>query len=785
MTLSELETRMKHLLAKSRPATTLFRHSLDVVGQMAEYYRLYQPGWPVPDDSIHLPRVLAYAALVHDFGKAHHVFQAVLNGASQKFDNRHEILSLCFLDWLKIPAVELIWIQSAVALHHKNLHWLDERFPVSPNFGSEGSYARRLVEGMNSATANLLYQMLAHSGEIFQNAGWPACPCYELAQYRDLDYIGGMKHALERVNDLAKQFEAQTDDYGKIRHVPWELRRGGIQVRGLILLADHLASASPHLLGAGFKETNEVHTAIKKKAGIAKLNSHQDALAVQEGNAILVAPTGTGKTEAALLWSGKQAEAGLHGRTFVLLPYQTSMNAMQKRLIEMFVPELKNDPESWTEHVAVVHGKSVRTAYEQLLEKEYTKDKAAQTTRLQSDLARLDISPLRVCSPYQILRLLFEPKGVEGLMQSLSQAKLIFDEIHAYTPEVTALTLAATQFLTEHLGARVLFMTATMPTHLAEAIQSVFGELPVLRPDKDVMDRPPRHKLQMLRYDALRSDSIDAIRKAAVQGSVLVVVNQVKRAISLCGKLKPLVQDVRLLHSRFTNEQRFRIEKELQPCAGRVLVATQAVEVSLDVSYDVCFSELAPLESLLQRFGRCNRYGNDSGLPALVHVYAAFPDGGNGHWPYDKDHLDATLKVLEECVEERDGLLAETAIEAMLNESYPEKSKSELKDKISAKSRQIRESFAKSFMPFGGQNQSHFADLARQWEELFDGHEVLPESLKDKASAEESWLARARYLVPISGRKFAALKRANKICWCEDLMCHIIEAPYTDVGLEI
>ena len=121
----------------------------------------------------------------------------------------------------------------------------------------------------------------------------------------------------------------------------------------------------------------------------------------------------------------------------------------------------------------------------------------------------------------------------------------------------------------------------------------------------------------------------------------------------------------------------------------------------------------------------------------------------------------------------------------MLNASYPEDLKNDLKQQISSKSRQIRENFAKNFMPFGGQDQSHFKALEQQWEELFDGNEVLPESLQEKAAAEKSWLARARYLVPIPGRRFAVLKQQGKIKWCEELMCHIVEAPYTEVGLQI
>jgi CRISPR-associated endonuclease/helicase Cas3 len=785
MSLIDLETRMAHLLAKSKPRTTLFRHSMDVVRQMAEYYRIYQPKWPHVAPPVNLKRILAYAALVHDFGKVHTVFQEVLEGRVQEFGNRHEILSLCFLEWLKIPAAERAWIESAIALHHKNLAWIADRYNVSGPFGGNGTYAKALAQGANFHAAELLYQFLAHANEIFEQTGWSECDCYELTEFQNLDYVGVMGQALKRVQHLAEGFEPQSDDYGKILHVPWELRRAGIHVRGLILLADHLASAHPLILKRGAENVDDALVAIKRKTGISELNSYQDDLSQREGSALLVAPTGSGKTEAALLWAGKQAETGSCGRTFFLLPYQTSMGAMQRRLIDAFVPTQIDEPALWTEHVAMVHGKSVRTAYEQLLEKKYTPEEATRIARIGNDLARLDISPLRVCSPYQILRLLFEPKGVEGLMQSLSQSKLIFDEIHAYTSEVTALTLTATRFLMEQLGARSLFMTATMPAHLFEVIQDIFGDLPTFRPGRDVMDRPTRHRLQILPYDVFSPTSIAEITKEAKNGSVLIVVNQVKRAIELYNNLKPLIHDIGLLHSRFTNEHRFKIEKELQPHPGRVLVATQAVEVSLDVSYDVCFSELAPLESLLQRFGRCNRYGEPGLSPARVFVYATFPKARNPHKPYDSEHLEATRKVLERCVKERDGLLAEMAVQAMLNDSYPESLKSQLKQQISRKSKEVRNAFDSNFAPFGQKDQSYYADLAREWEELFDGHEVLPESFVPEATREESWLARARYLVPISAFRFRVLRAAKKIEWWPDLMCHTVRANYTDCGLEL
>ena len=111
---------------------------------------------------------------------------------------------------------------------------------------------------------------------------------------------------------------------------------------------------------------------------------------------------------------------------------------------------------------------------------------------------------------------------------------------------------------------------------------------------------------------------IQSILDASGEGSVLVCCNTVRRAQRVYEKLKeshPELQ-VELLHGRFNSVDRLEKEKRLldqmstkcRPNArGNVLVATQVVEVSLDVDFDTIFTEPAPLDALLQRFGRINR----------------------------------------------------------------------------------------------------------------------------------------------------------------------------------
>lgn len=462
------------------------------------------------------------------------------------------------------------------------------------------------------------------------------------------------------------------------------------------------------------------------------------------------------------------------------------MNAMQGRLIDVFAPHLSACPSEWEAEVSLVHGRSARAAYERLLEQPYSPTEALDIAHTQSDLARLNVAPIRICSPFQVVRLLFAPRGVEGQIITLSSARLIFDEIHAYQPEVTALALTATRLLLEHFGSHVFFMTATLPSHLRDIIEKVFGPLPLLTPEEDVLGKPPRHRLCAASRDCLSPESLAEIIEAAEVGSVLVVVNQVGRAIQLCRLLRARLSDVHLLHSRFTHGDRFQIEKSLQPVHGRVLIATQAIEVSLDIDYDRCFSELGPLESLLQRFGRCNRRGRQT-EPAQVTVYTEFPSGSSRPWlPYTREHLSATHQAINACIASEGGLLWDGLIQQMLDSSYPSTLKRELAEQITKKARELHELFVEPFAPFGMQDDQKLSQLDRQWEQLFDGQEVLPDGrLLERAAQEASWLARARYLVPISGRKYMTLKVQNRITWDEELMCNIVAADYTEEGLNV
>lgn len=109
-----------------------------------------------------------------------------------------------------------------------------------------------------------------------------------------------------------------------------------------------------------------------------------------------------------------------------------------------------------------------------------------------------------------------------------------------------------------------------------------------------------------------------AVAKSHTAGTMtLVIMNTVERAVAVYGALGKLPgggsgPELLLLHSRFRPcERRHKQEKLASPVppAGRIVISTQVVEAGVDISAQALFTELAPWPSIVQRLGRCNRYG--------------------------------------------------------------------------------------------------------------------------------------------------------------------------------
>ncbi len=151
------------------------------------------------------------------------------------------------------------------------------------------------------------------------------------------------------------------------------------------------------------------------------------------------------------------------------------------------------------------------------------------------------------------------------------------------------------------------------------------------------------------RLSELPAIDVDAVTSGHRSGTLtLVVLNTVKSARELHGKLKRSkalgAVDLVLLHSRFRLDDRRRaverLRGEIDPDGpGRIVVSTQVIEAGVDVSAALLITEAAPWASLVQRFGRCNRFGEQA--DAIVNwSKPARP------LPYDADEVDAAIETL-------------------------------------------------------------------------------------------------------------------------------------------
>ncbi|MBM7865386.1 CRISPR-associated helicase Cas3' [Heliobacterium gestii] len=775
---------LKTLWAKS-PAVPnqsglgLLEHTFDVVKQVREYIRLYQK--EIETAEFNMKRVLLYGALLHDLGKAHPSFQSQLRGGS-RWGHRHEVLSLAFMGLLDVPAPEAGYLAAAIALHHKNWSNFVEGSGGSPCYFqsacscAEHQTIRELVEGLPSDIIQAVRWLLASAESLILAATGERIAGYSV-RHEPLSLEESIWQGLQHIESLIKGWE-RSNGPRRPRSVDEKAVYFGIIVRGLMISADHLASAKPTELDAGFSGTSQVLSAIQRSE--SELYPHQKAMLNHSGNAVMIAPTGLGKTEAALLWAAKQREEGSCGRILFLLPYRASMNAMATRFQRTF-------GEGST---SVVHGKSLLQMYLKLLEQEYSADEAVALAKQKESFARLNTSYIRVCSPYQLIRLFFDPKAYEAGIMTALNGQLVFDEIHAYEPAITARLLVTAKYLHEKFHARLLFMSATMPSHLLALLYEMFPDIrPPICPPDTMLAGIVKHRLSLFPSHSLSSESVEAMVNAARHGSVLVVVNTVNRAIELATLLREKVEDVVLIHSRFCGRDRVEKEAEISPRPGKILVATQVVEVSLDIDYDTGFFELAPFEALMQRLGRVNRKElKKIKRAALVYVFSSFENPTvSAYYPYTKEHLEQVLAVLRDFLAENAaGEISELKKMTLLDKTYPEALRDELTTEIRNVSIDFKQAFIQHVRPFGVKSYAEVQRLHQEWERFFDGYVVLPEILFEEAEQCQNILGLNQLMVPISGRLFNQMLRVGAVRWNNHFNVFTVSMPYNRrSGLEL
>ena len=340
-------------------------------------------------------------------------------------------------------------------------------------------------------------------------------------------------------------------------------------------------------------------------------------------NIIIVASTGMGKTEASLLWQGE-------GKAFYVLPVRTAINAMYNRIIEDFYA---ND---YTKQVGLLHSDTKNI---------YLKDEEVESIDSfweYYELTRNRALPLTICTPDQIFRFVFKYPGYEADLATFSYSRIIIDEIQAYSPELLAVLIYGLQLINK-AGGKFAITTATFPPIIREWLDYEKDENgnrienKINLAEQQFLKKQVRHKVRLIDDYINAEEIVDFYNKNIDLHNlkILVVVNTVTSAQNLYLHLSKQIgkENVKLLHSKFTVEDRKNLEYEIiedgkyENNKHIIWIATQVVEASLDLDFDFLFTEFAELSSLFQRMGRCNRKGLKCIRVPNIYVYEKIAGG--------------------------------------------------------------------------------------------------------------------------------------------------------------
>ena len=599
----------------AKPDKTLAQHNEELHIQKK---KLIDLGY-IDDDKI--IELLEYSIEFHDIGKINPEFQVRVK-ENKKFDTTkevaHNILSIHFIDKKDYDDKnDYESIAYAVFYHHR--------------FGNGDNDSIRADENTKKIIENLLSKLEEKGIKV-----------------------------IKKISPSLKLPDLHTDR--------------NLKLLGLLMKCDHSASGGYEIeYPNDFLEDalNNLLNEFKEKDKSADWNNMQKFCKENsDKNIIAIADTGMGKTEGGFLWGG-------NNKIFFVLPLRTAINVMYKRFDEVIIKG-----ENKEERVGLLHSNSL----------EYYLNNKKELVIDDKDEKEMDILeynkrgkhlslPITICTPDQIFNFILKYKGYESKLATLSYSKIILDEMQMYDASLLAAVIFGITKIIE-MGGKIAIVTATFPPiieyflnkYLMKDNKNVIKDLdkpeeiveePIFIKKKFTNNEKIRHNIVLIDDEIGIEHILWQFKKNKKENKksnkILVICNTIKKAQEIYLKLKEeddLKDKINMLHSNFIREDREEKEKNILDFGKTefdgegIWISTSLVEASLDIDFDYLFTELQDLNSLFQRFGRCNRKGKKSVDEANCFIYLKIEDKylkekDSKYGFIDKDIYENSKKGLE------------------------------------------------------------------------------------------------------------------------------------------
>lgn len=632
----------------------------------------------------------------HDFGKLSTNFLDMMTAKSkseyrfaQKRNYRHEIISLPLVDY----AARCLNIKQGELLTHGHLEVLavagHHRFLADGYLFNPERFSNHVTWQSPTVSHAVISSVMLAKAMFIQN-GWNLPVGKSVQSICDLLQNENENHPYQQLRSASNSC-ADDDQRHKFRNVFTLLK-------GLLMVSDWRASSgaeSPMMLNAKtactFVPSAALGPFVKAKVEgsgkqFAGYREFQNECAAAQGHVLAIAPTGSGKTEAAFLWALNQIESGACQKVFFLLPTMVTANSLFDRAVAFFEKEHEHQ-------VGLVHSTADLVRFDKAINEDQEDDSPSVQG---GDLAeRHFFYPVTIGTIDQLLNSLFHAGRWPLKTFAAMTGAIVIDEIHAYDPHTAGLV----SLLLEEIGGaggRFMVMSATMPEGLKSVVKkslALNSDLPIheiadsellesarndwqirdialtnwlLNEENDNNDDAPLADDGWVGEPRLSAEGLEFLRtKTSLGKRVLIVTNTVLRCQKIATAIRQYFPEAVCYHSKFIFNHRNELERRITDANSKVqiLIATQVVEVSLDIGFDILLTECAPIDALIQRAGRVNRSRKLE--PGKVVVFLV-EENSEKIYDYPEGILDRTWKLLSKVR----GLLTENQLLQLVEQVY-------------------------------------------------------------------------------------------------------------------